>query len=108
MESLDEKQRKLHECQIDLVNIKKYASDVRLLLSMKQIEKHMVKNEEFIQSMIDSEGLYQAVLVLKATIDTENVIAGMPFIGKVGVSYSPSLVDITKKKRKSSANDGKQ
>ncbi|CAC5423042.1 unnamed protein product [Mytilus coruscus] len=71
LESLDEKQRKINDCQNDLVNIKKYASDVRLLLFLKQIENGMVKNEEFVQSMIDSEGLYQAVLVLKATIDTE-------------------------------------
>jgi hypothetical protein len=38
--SLDEKQKELIEYQINIVNIKKYASDLQAYLAVKQIEKN--------------------------------------------------------------------
>ena len=37
--SLDEKQKELIEYQTNIVNIKKYASDIQTYLAVKQIEK---------------------------------------------------------------------
>lgn len=60
----------------------------------------MVKDEVFIQSLIEGESLCQVMLVLKDTIGTEKITAGMPYIGKISVDYSPSQVRIIKKKEK--------
>lgn len=97
---MNEKQEQLKQCHINLINLKKYASDVQLFLSMKQIENDMVENETFVQSMVASEGLCQAVLVLKDPIDIEHITTGILYIGTVVVDYFPIRVVITNKKEK--------
>ncbi|CAC5423037.1 unnamed protein product [Mytilus coruscus] len=100
LKSLDEKQCQIKEYQNTFETIKKYAKDVQLFLFMKLMETNMVTNEKFIQSLMESESLCQVMLVFKDTIDTETITASMPYIGKVGVDYSPSQVSIMKKKEK--------
>ncbi|XP_052077166.1 uncharacterized protein LOC127715168 [Mytilus californianus] len=97
---LEEKEAQLKECQNNFVHIKKYASDVQLFLSMKQIENDTVKDEEFVQSLMENGRIFQVILYLKDIIDTKNIAVDIPYIGKVGVDYSPSLVSITKNKEK--------
>jgi hypothetical protein len=41
MTSLDKKQKELSEYQTNIVNIKKYASDLQTYLAIKQIEKEV-------------------------------------------------------------------
>jgi hypothetical protein len=43
MTSLDKKQKELSEYQTNIVNIKKYASDLQTYLSIKQIEKEVAR-----------------------------------------------------------------
>jgi hypothetical protein len=49
--SLDEKQRELTEHQTRIVNIKKYASDLQTLLVVKQIEKDVETQDNFILNL---------------------------------------------------------
>ncbi|XP_071126771.1 uncharacterized protein [Mytilus edulis] len=100
LKSLEEKQCQIKEYQNTFENNKKYATDVQLFLSMKLMETNMVKDEEFIRSLIESESLCQVMLVMKDTFDTETITVSMPYIGKVDVDYSPSQVSIMKKKEK--------
>ncbi|CAG2210096.1 unnamed protein product [Mytilus edulis] len=65
---------------------------------MKQIENSIVKDEEFVESLIENRSICQVGLDLKYTIDTEFLTVGMPSIGQVGVDYSPRQVIIMKKK----------
>jgi len=48
--SLDEKQRKLSEYQTNIVNIKKYASDLQTFIAVKQIEKEVETQDTCLQS----------------------------------------------------------
>jgi hypothetical protein len=48
--SLDEKQNKLTEYQINVVNIREYASDLQIYLAVKQIEKEVETHDTCLQS----------------------------------------------------------
>ena len=47
--SLDERQKELTEHQINIVNIKKYASDLQAYLAVKQIQKDVKTEDTFLQ-----------------------------------------------------------
>ncbi|XP_063416239.1 uncharacterized protein LOC134697882 [Mytilus trossulus] len=98
LKSLEKKQCQIKEYQNTFENIRKYATDVQLFLSMKLMETNMVKDEEFVRSLIEKESLCQVLLVMKDTFDTEKIAVSMPYIGKIGIDYSPSHVSIMKKK----------
>jgi predicted RNase H-like nuclease (RuvC/YqgF family) len=48
--SLDEKQKELTEYQSNIVNIKKYASDLQAYLGVKKIEKDIATHDTCLQS----------------------------------------------------------
>ncbi|CAG2210098.1 unnamed protein product [Mytilus edulis] len=98
LKSLEEKQCQINEYQNTFENIKKYATDVQLFLSMKLMETTIEKVEEFMRSLKEGESLCQVMLVMKDTFDTETIAVSMPYIGKIGIDYSPSQVSIMKKK----------
>ncbi|CAC5423036.1 unnamed protein product [Mytilus coruscus] len=75
-----------------------YSSGTTGKPKVKQIENDIVKDEEFVQSLMENGRLFQVILYLKDIIDTKNIAADMPYIGKVGVDYCPNLVSITKNK----------
>jgi hypothetical protein len=55
--SLDEKQKELTEYQTNLVNIKKYASDLQTYLAVKQIEKEVETHDTCLQSLAKGHSL---------------------------------------------------
>jgi hypothetical protein len=50
--SLDEKQKELTEHQINIVNIKRYASDLQAYLAVKQIEKNVETEDTCLQTIV--------------------------------------------------------
>jgi hypothetical protein len=63
--SLDEKQKELIEYQTNIVNIKKYSSDLQTCLAVKQIEKDVETQEKRMQAIINSDRLNQTKLSYK-------------------------------------------
>ena len=57
--SLDEKQNELNEYQTNVVNIRKYASDLQTYLAVKQIEKEVETHDTCLQSLVKSHSLNQ-------------------------------------------------
>jgi hypothetical protein len=51
---LDEKQKELTEYQTNVVNIKRYASDLQTYLAVKQIEKEVATHDTCLQSLVKS------------------------------------------------------
>jgi hypothetical protein len=49
---LDEKQKELTEYQTNIVNIKKYASDLQTYIAVKQIEKDVETQNTSLQSCV--------------------------------------------------------
>ena len=66
--SLDEQQKELTEYQTNMVNIKRYASDLQTFLAVKEIEKDVETNDMCLQSLLNGDSLSQANLSCK--IDT--------------------------------------
>jgi hypothetical protein len=50
--SLDQKQKELTEHQINIVNIKRYASDLQAYLAVKQIEKNVETEDTCLQTIV--------------------------------------------------------
>jgi Skp family chaperone for outer membrane proteins len=53
--SLDEKQAHLTEYQTNIVNIKKYASDLQTFIAVKQIGKEVETQDTCLQSLVNSD-----------------------------------------------------
>jgi hypothetical protein len=56
---------KLTEHQTNVVNIKKYASDLQALLAVKQIEKDVETHDMGLQALVNSDSLNQTKLAYK-------------------------------------------
>jgi hypothetical protein len=63
--SIDEKQKELVEHQTNLVNIKRYASDLQTYLAVKQIENDVKIQDACLQSIVNSDSLNQTKLSYK-------------------------------------------
>ena len=59
--SLCKKQIKLTEHQTNIVNIKKYASDLHTFLAGQQIEKDVETQDMFLQSLVNSDSINQTI-----------------------------------------------
>ena len=70
MVSLDEKQKELSEYQTNVINIKKYASDLQTYIAVKQIEKDVETHDTCLQSIVNSDSVNQTTL-------SYNIYAGM-------------------------------
>jgi hypothetical protein len=63
--SLDEKEKELTEHQTNIVNMKKYASDLHTFIAIKQIEKEVETQDTCLQSLVNSDSLNQTKLSYK-------------------------------------------
>jgi hypothetical protein len=68
--SLDEKQKKLIEYHSNIVNIKKYASDLQTFIAVKQIEKDVETHDTCLQSLVNSESLNQTKLTYSSRVSS--------------------------------------
>ena len=98
MISLDGKQKELTEYQTNIVNIKKYASDLQTYLAVKQIEKEVETHDTCLQSIVNSDSLNQTKL--SYTIDNGMKTNSIQKFGKVVVESQPCELTFARKKDK--------
>jgi len=98
MVSLDEKQKELTEYQTNIVNIKKYASNLQTYLVVKQIEKDIETQDTCLQSNVNS--LKQANLSYKKDTDLETITSSIQKFGEVVVESKPCELTLARKKDK--------
>jgi WD40 repeat protein len=98
--SLDEKQKELIEYQTNIVNIKKYASDLQTYLAVKQIEKDVETQDKRIRAMINSDRLNQTKLSYKIDSGLGNITTNIQTFGKVVVESKPCEMNLVRKKDK--------
>jgi WD40 repeat protein len=87
--SLDEKQKKLIEYQTNIVNIKKYASDLQTFIAVKQIEKEVETHDTCLQSLVNSDGLNQTKLTYKIDTGLKNITTSIQKFAEVVVESKP-------------------
>ncbi len=98
--SLDEKQTKLTEYQTNIVNIKKYASDLQTYLAVKQIEKDAETQDRFLQSLVNSDSLNQTKLSYKIDSGMKTIATSIQMFGEVVVESKPCELTFVRKKEK--------
>jgi hypothetical protein len=98
--SLDEKQKELSEHQINIVSIKKYASDLQAYLAVKQIEKDVETEDRCLQTIVNSDSLNQTKLSYKIDSGLKTISTSIQKFGEVVVESMPSEMTFVRKKDK--------
>ena len=98
--SLDEKQKELNEYQTNIVNIKKYASDLQTFIAVKQIEKDVETHDTCLQSLVNSDSLNQTKLTYKIDTGLKNIPTNIQKFAKVVVESKPCEMVFVQRKDK--------
>ena len=98
--SLDEKQKELTEYHKNIVNIKKYASDLQIYLAVKQIEKEVETHDTCLQALLNSNSLNQAKLTLRLDEGLKTITNSIQKISAVVVESQPGELIFARKKDK--------
>ena len=98
--SLDEKQKELTEYQTNIVNIKKYASDLQTFIAVKQIEKQVDTQETCLQSLVNSDSLNQTKLTYKIDTGLKNITTSIQKFAEVVVESKPCAMVVVRRKDK--------
>ena len=100
MVSLDEKQKELTEYQTNVVNIRKYESDLHKYLAVKQIEKEVETHETCIQALVNSDSLNKAKLSYWLDAGLKTITTSIQKFGEVIVESKPCELTFARKKDK--------
>ena len=98
--TLDEKQKEMTEHQTNIVNIEKYASELRTFIAVKQIEKDVETQDSCVQSIINSDSLDQAKLSYKMDTGINTIITSIQKFGEVVVESKPCELTLVRGKDK--------
>jgi DNA-binding beta-propeller fold protein YncE len=98
--SLDEKQKKLIEYQTNIVNIKKYASDLQTIIAVKQIEKDVETHDTCVWSLVNSDSLNLTKLTYKIDTGLKNITTSIQKLAKVVVESKPCEMVFVRRKVK--------
>jgi WD40 repeat protein len=100
MISLDEKQKELTEYQTNVVNIKRYASDLQTYLAIYQIEKEVQTHDTCLQVLVNSDSLCQARLSYRLEAGLKTITTSIQRFGEVVVESKPCELTFARKKDK--------
>jgi hypothetical protein len=84
----------------DVVNIKKYASDLQTFLAVKQIEKDVETQDMCLQSIVNSDSLIETKLSCKIDNGLKTITTSIQQFGVVVVESMPSELTFVRKKEK--------
>jgi WD40 repeat protein len=100
MVSLGEKQKELTEYQTNVVNIKRYASDLQTYLAVKQIEKEVETHDMCLQVLVNSDSLTQAKLSYRLETGLKTITTSIQRFGEVVVESKPCELTFAREKDK--------
>ena len=98
--SLDKKQKELSEYQTNMVNIKRYASDLQTFIAVRQIEKDVETNDMCLQSLFNGDSLNQANLSCKIDTDLKTITTSIKKFADVVIESKPCEMTFARKKDK--------
>jgi len=98
--SLNEKHKELTEYQTNIVNMKKYASDLQTFIAVKQIEKEAEAQDTCLQSLVNSDSLNQTKLSYKINTGLKNITTSIQRFAEVVVESKPCEMIFVRRKDK--------
>ncbi|VDI76129.1 Hypothetical predicted protein [Mytilus galloprovincialis] len=100
MKSMTDKEKEIAELQTNIGNMKQYASELQTFLALKHIEKDVVAEEKYIQSMVKSDDANQVDFSCKINPSLQGLISAIQKFGDVVVTTDPCNIPILKQKDK--------
>ena len=98
--SLDEKQKELAEYQTNIIDIKRYASDLQTYLAVKQIEKDVETHATCLQSLFNSDSLNQTKISYNIDTGLQTIATSIEKFGEVVVESKPCELTFARSKNK--------
>ena len=98
--SLDEKQKELAEYQTNIIDIKRYASDLQTYLAVKQIGKDVETHATCLQSLFNSDSLNQTKLSYNKDTGLQTIATSIEQFGEVVVESKPCELTFARSKNK--------
>jgi hypothetical protein len=92
--TLQRKEEEIYQFQVNIENIKKYASELQAFLGLKQIQGISMKNENYIQSLVEGGSLKQIKLSFKADDQILNLLHSVNSFGKIIIERKSTDLDI--------------
>ena len=92
--TLQRKEEEIHQSQVNIENIKKYASKLQAFIGLKQIQGISMKNENDIQTLVEDSNLKLIKLSFKAGRQIVNLINNLNSFGRIIIETKTSDVDI--------------
>ena len=92
--TLQRKEEEIYQSQINIENIKKYASELQAYLVHKQIQGISMKNENYMQSLVGDGNLKQTKLSFKADDQILNLLNNVNSFGKILIETKSCDLDI--------------
>ncbi|CAG2198768.1 unnamed protein product [Mytilus edulis] len=100
LKSMTDKEKEIAELQTNIANIKQYASELQTFLALKHIEKDVVAEEKYIQSMVKSDGAKQVDFSCNINPSLQGLISAIQKFGDVVVTADPCKIPIQKHRNK--------
>jgi hypothetical protein len=83
--TLQRKKEEIYQSQVNIDNIKKYASELQVFLGLKQIQVILMKNENYIQSLVEDGNLKEIKLSFNANDQILNLLNNVNSVGKITI-----------------------
>ena len=98
--TLKKKETALTEAQENITSIKRHASELQTFLTMKDIEKAIVVEEKFIQSITTSNATNQVNISCQIDNSLQHITASVQKFGEINVSSVPCNFSIQERKNR--------
>jgi hypothetical protein len=92
--TLQRKEEEIYQSQVNIENNKKYASELQAFIGLKQIQGISMKNENYIQSLVEDSNFKETKLSFKADDQILNLMNNVNSFGKIIIERESSDVDI--------------
>ncbi|CAG2198773.1 unnamed protein product [Mytilus edulis] len=100
LKSLKEKEKEIAEHQANIANIKQYASEMQTFLALKHIENDLVAEEQYIQSITESDGANQVDFSCNINPSLQDLVSAILKFGDIVVTADSCKIRILKQKDK--------
>ncbi|XP_076115468.1 uncharacterized protein LOC143083127 [Mytilus galloprovincialis] len=100
VKSMSDKEKEIAELQKNIGNIKQYASELQTFLALKHIEKDVLVDEQYIQSMVKSDDANQIDFSCQMNPPLQGLISAIQKFGDILVTADPCKIPILKQKDK--------
>lgn len=87
--SLNDIYNAISQCNIEIENMTKYASDIQMCLGMREIQKKIILNEKCVHSLIENKEIMNVVIEYVVDGTLPDFLTDIKLFGSIAVTSSP-------------------